>query len=197
MTAVIRKPDTQQKLEILSADAQYDLACACGTREDEHRKRGAQGKWIYPVTLPNGGRSVLFKTLISNVCTNDCKYCPLRADQDVRRCTLGEEETVNTFLDYFNRRRGFRSVSHFRRPRHAGRDDGTAEPHRPDPSLQARIQGLHSPQGHPGRKRRRDRGGGFAVDCRVAQYRDAGSEAPGQAFQPKTILSRTSSSLSS
>jgi predicted DNA-binding helix-hairpin-helix protein len=103
MTAVISAPDTRQKLEILSEDAQYDLACACGTNDDEHRRRGAQGKWIYPVTLPNGGTSVLFKTLISNVCSNDCKYCPLRANQDVRRCTLNEEETVNTFLDYYKR----------------------------------------------------------------------------------------------
>lgn len=107
MISVKSAPDTQQKLEILSAAAQYDLACACGTREDEHRKRGTQEKWIYPVTLPSGGSSVLFKTLISNVCSNDCKYCPLRADQDVRRCTLSEEETVNTFLDYFNRREVF------------------------------------------------------------------------------------------
>ncbi len=103
MTGLFTKPDTQRKLEILSADAQYDLACACGTGEDDRRKRGTQDKWIYPVTLPGGGTSVLFKTLVSNVCTNDCKYCPLRADQDVRRCTLSEEETVNAFLDYFNR----------------------------------------------------------------------------------------------
>ncbi len=107
MTAIISRPDTQQKLEILSTDAQYDLACACGTTDDGHRRRSASGKWIYPVTLPNGGTSVLFKTLISNVCSNDCKYCPLRNDQDVRRCTLSEEETVNTFLDYFNRREVF------------------------------------------------------------------------------------------
>jgi len=103
MTAVISVPDTQQKLEILSADAQYDLACACGSSDDERRRRGTQGNWIYPVTLPNGGTSVLFKTLVSNVCSNDCKYCPLRANQDVRRCTLNEEETVNTFLDYHKR----------------------------------------------------------------------------------------------
>ncbi len=64
---------------------------------------GPKGNWIYPVTLPNGGTSVLFKTLVSNVCSNDCKYCPLRANQDVRRCTLNEEETVNTFLDYHKR----------------------------------------------------------------------------------------------
>jgi len=103
MTAVISVPDTRQKLEILSADAQYDLACACGCKNDERRRRGPQGKWIYPVTLPNGGTSVLFKTLVSNVCSNDCKYCPLRANQDLRRCTLNEEETVNAFLDYYKR----------------------------------------------------------------------------------------------
>ncbi len=108
MTAVITKPDTQQKLRILSTDAQYDLACACGTsRPEEHRSRSADGRWIYPVSLPNGGSSVLFKTLLSNVCSNDCKYCPLRADQDVRRCTLSAEETVRVFLEYFNRRTVF------------------------------------------------------------------------------------------
>ena len=103
MTAIISAPDTRQKLEILSEDAQYDLACACGCKNDEHRRRGPQGRWIYPVTLPNGGTSVLFKTLVSNVCSNDCKYCPLRANQDLRRCTLNEEETVNAFLDYYKR----------------------------------------------------------------------------------------------
>jgi len=107
MTAFISKPDTQRKLEILSTDSQYDLACACGTNPDDRRKRGHQDRWIYPVTLPNGGTSVLFKTLISNVCSNDCLYCPLRADQDVRRCTLSEEETVHTFLDYYSRRAVF------------------------------------------------------------------------------------------
>ncbi|HSW38166.1 MAG TPA: radical SAM protein [Acidobacteriota bacterium] len=107
MTALMSKPDTQQKLEILSADAQYDLACACGAKTDGHRTRGPEEKWIYPVTLPNGGTSVLFKTLISNACSNDCKYCPLRSGQDVRRCTLTEMETVNTFLDYYSRRKVF------------------------------------------------------------------------------------------
>lgn len=107
MLGVICKPDTQTKLQILSADAQYDLACACGTDADEHRQRGGDGKWIYPVTLPNGGRSTLFKTLISNVCTNDCKYCPLREQQDIRRCTLGAEEAARVFLDYYNRKKVF------------------------------------------------------------------------------------------
>jgi predicted DNA-binding helix-hairpin-helix protein len=107
MVGIISRPGTQEKLEILSADAQYDLACACSTTKDEHRRRTSDGKWIYPVTLPNGGRSVLFKTLTSNVCTNDCKYCPLREQMDVRRISLAPEETTKVFLDYFNQRKVF------------------------------------------------------------------------------------------
>ena len=106
MIGVVSRPDTHQKLEILSADAQYDLACACSCN-NEGRRRGGDGKWIYPVTLPNGGKSVLFKTLLSNVCTNDCKYCPLRQQMDVRRCSLSPEETARVFLDYYNRREVF------------------------------------------------------------------------------------------
>jgi len=107
MVGVVSRPDTNRKLEILSEDAKYDLACACGTDQDEGRRRGGDGRWIYPVTLANGGRSVLFKTLISNVCANDCKYCPLRQEQDIRRCTLNPEETARVFLDYYGQRKVF------------------------------------------------------------------------------------------
>ncbi len=107
MVGVIYRPNTNEKLEILSTDAQYDLACACGCDKDEHRKRSGDGKWIYPVTLPSGGKSILFKTLMSNVCTNDCKYCPLREQNDIRRCSLKPQETAEVFMDYYNRRKVF------------------------------------------------------------------------------------------
>jgi predicted DNA-binding helix-hairpin-helix protein len=107
MVGILSSPDTQEKLEILSADSQYDLACACSTSRDEHRRRSGDGKWVYPVTLPNGGKSILFKTLLSNACTNDCKYCPLREQMDIRRCSLKPEETAKVFLDYYNQRRVF------------------------------------------------------------------------------------------
>ena len=56
MTAVITRPNTEEKLDILSRDAQYDLACACSRKDPaEHRHRDSDGKWIYPITLPNGG----------------------------------------------------------------------------------------------------------------------------------------------
>jgi predicted DNA-binding helix-hairpin-helix protein len=107
MVGIVGKPGTREKLEILSADAQYDLACACGSSKEESRRRNGEGKWIYPITLPNGGKSVLFKTLISNVCTNDCKYCPLRERERIQRCSLGAEETAKVFLDYYKKREVF------------------------------------------------------------------------------------------
>lgn len=101
--AWIQKPlDTTDKLTILSQDSQYDLACACSVTDADHRHRSKDDKWVYPVALPNRqGKTFLFKTLLSNVCSNDCKYCPLRAARDPRRCTLEPEELVNIFLEYY------------------------------------------------------------------------------------------------
>ncbi len=104
MPFVQHRPDTLEKLSILSQDSQYDLACSCGTKQSPGRVRSDDNRWIYPVTLPAGGKTFLFKTLLSNACINDCKYCPLRAAEDSRRCSLSVEETVRAFLEY--RRRG-------------------------------------------------------------------------------------------
>jgi len=104
MATIIKPLTTQDKLSILSQDSQYDLACACGTTDADRRRRSDEGKWLYPVTLPNGGTSVLLKTLVSNVCVNDCGYCPLRAGKDVKRCVMEPEEVASVFLNYYRRR---------------------------------------------------------------------------------------------
>jgi predicted DNA-binding helix-hairpin-helix protein len=99
--------ETIEKLKVLSEDSRYNLACACGTAKDDHRKRGSDGRWLYPVALPQGGYSVLLKTLLSNACSNDCKYCPLRSETNVRRCTLGPEEVAATFMEYLRKKKVF------------------------------------------------------------------------------------------
>jgi hypothetical protein len=53
--------DTTEKLKILSQDSRYDLACACATRDDEHRRRSRDDKWIYPVVLPAAARPICSK----------------------------------------------------------------------------------------------------------------------------------------
>ncbi len=101
MALIQKSLDTQNKLSILSQDSQYDLACACGATAEDRRHRSQDDTWIYPVALPNRKtKTFLFKTLISNVCVNDCKYCPIRVNQDPRRCTLEPEELVKTFFEY-------------------------------------------------------------------------------------------------
>lgn len=42
--------DTIEKLKILSNDSQYDLACACGSSKDDHRRRGGEGR-CFPLKI--------------------------------------------------------------------------------------------------------------------------------------------------
>ncbi len=106
MISVIKKPDIEERLSILAQDSQYDLACACSSKDpSEHRRRSKDDRWIYPVILPGNRRMFLLRTLLSNVCSNDCKYCPLRSGQDVERCGLSPEEVARVFFGYYSRRR--------------------------------------------------------------------------------------------
>lgn len=106
MASIHKSLSTTEKLTILSQDSQYDLACACSASDADRRHRSKNDTWIYPVALPNrSSPTFLFKTLLSNVCVNDCQYCPLRTNQDPRRCTLNPEELVQTFLEYYRARK--------------------------------------------------------------------------------------------
>ncbi len=55
MVGIVTKPSTIEKLNILSADAKYDLACACSADKDEHRQRGGDSRWLYPVNPQDSG----------------------------------------------------------------------------------------------------------------------------------------------
>jgi predicted DNA-binding helix-hairpin-helix protein len=92
--------DALAKLRLLSDASKYDLSCACGTADHDHRKRGNDGAWLYPVSLPSGGQSIMLKSLISNVCVNDCKYCPCRSGLDIPRCSLTPDQMASLFMWY-------------------------------------------------------------------------------------------------
>jgi predicted DNA-binding helix-hairpin-helix protein len=99
--------DTRETLKILSDDAQYDLACACGSQDDDRRKRSRDGLWIYPASTARGGRTSIMKLLLSNACSNDCKYCPLRQGRDFRRCTAEPADVADLFVSYRRQRQVF------------------------------------------------------------------------------------------
>ncbi|MEA3366690.1 MAG: radical SAM protein [Planctomycetota bacterium] len=98
--------NAREKLRLLADEARYDISCACGSKEnlDDHRRRGPDGLWLYPTSVPRGGTSVFLKTLLSSVCANDCRYCPLRAGRDTRRTTLDPSEIARLFMDYVRQR---------------------------------------------------------------------------------------------
>ncbi|MCD6415553.1 MAG: helix-hairpin-helix domain-containing protein [Planctomycetes bacterium] len=100
--------DTREKLAVLADDSRYDLSCACGTKKGvDRRQRGEDGMWLYPVSLPRGGTSVLLKTLLSNACDNDCRYCPLRSAGDFRRCAIAPEDLARAFMGYLRQKKVF------------------------------------------------------------------------------------------
>jgi len=98
---VAHSMDAGERLAVLADASRYDLSCACGTTGGaDHRTRGPGGTWLYPTSLPRGGASVMLKVLLSNACTNDCRYCPFRADAGGRRCTLTPEEVADATMHY-------------------------------------------------------------------------------------------------
>ncbi len=97
--------DIRDALGILARDAQYDLSCACGTKDPaEHRKRKDTESWVYPVTVAEGGSGIMLKTLMSNSCTGDCLYCPLRESQDTRRTSVSPDDLARFFIDMLRTR---------------------------------------------------------------------------------------------
>ncbi|MBN1764229.1 MAG: radical SAM protein [Sedimentisphaerales bacterium] len=98
MGDIIQGMDTEQKLNILAESSKYDLACACKFRDEPGRVRGSQGHWIYPAVLPSGRKVFLLKTLQSNVCINDCSYCPFNSRRDIPRCSLSPDLLARTFI---------------------------------------------------------------------------------------------------
>jgi len=71
------------KLQMLFDASQYDLSCVCGICNSDRRYRGSDRAWLYPVSPPRGGFLVMLKTLMSNVCVIDCKYCLYRSTVDL------------------------------------------------------------------------------------------------------------------
>ena len=47
---------------------------------------------------PNGRKTTLLRILMTNACSFNCRYCPMRRDREMRRTLLKPEELVRIFL---------------------------------------------------------------------------------------------------
>ena len=90
---------TLEKMKVLTDSAQYDLS----DYVNHNKSSQVNLPGIYHTTGQNGCQIPLFKTLISNKCKNDCKYCINQSKRNFQRLELAPEELAKAFLSYYNR----------------------------------------------------------------------------------------------
>lgn len=95
--------NTISKLKILSESAEYDL-CNYSTAHTlkKYEERALPG--VYYSATPNGRCVPLFKVLMSNKCSNDCRYCVNHGRRRFKRTEFAPRELSTLFLDYYNKK---------------------------------------------------------------------------------------------
>lgn len=88
-----------KKTQILSDSAQFDL---CDSK-NKSKISNTNLPGIYPANGANGCIIPLFKTLLTNKCKNDCKYCINCSKRNFTRLELSPEELSKIFLNYYTK----------------------------------------------------------------------------------------------
>jgi putative DNA modification/repair radical SAM protein len=91
-----------KKMDILGDSARYDLCNYGNYNPDNFLSRKLPG--IYNATTTNGECVPLFKVLMTNKCSNDCRYCVNHSENQFNRVEFSPEELTSIFLDYYNNR---------------------------------------------------------------------------------------------
>jgi predicted DNA-binding helix-hairpin-helix protein len=95
---MLRVPDLEQKLDTLMSLAQDDRD-GPPPRLRHARDSGSLGPLNIRRLRSSGGReSRLLRILMTNACSYNCHYCPMRRDRDMPRTLLKPEELVRIFL---------------------------------------------------------------------------------------------------
>jgi len=82
-----------EKLSILGTSAEYDVCSAwCGNSKGRPAIPG-----VYHSKLPNGKSISILKTLMTNECSNDCRYCMNRAGRKCGKATFTPREVTDIF----------------------------------------------------------------------------------------------------
>ncbi|MEY8351864.1 putative DNA modification/repair radical SAM protein [Lachnospiraceae bacterium 54-53] len=96
----------QEKLEILSDAAKYDVACT-SSGVDRKGKAGTMGNTAAAGichSFSADGRCIsLLKILFTNQCIHDCKYCINRRSNDVVRTAFTPEEVCQLTIQFYRR----------------------------------------------------------------------------------------------
>lgn len=91
--------NTLKKMQLLSDSAQFDLC----DYNYQNMKSSENLPGIYQSTGHGGCKYPIFKTLMTNKCSNDCKYCINQSKRDFTRASLEPEDVTKVFLDYYEK----------------------------------------------------------------------------------------------
>ncbi|MDE5943864.1 MAG: putative DNA modification/repair radical SAM protein [Clostridia bacterium] len=96
----------QQRLEILTESAKYDVSCSSSGSKRANRAGGignGAASGICHSFTPDGRCISLLKILMSNECIYDCEYCPNRRSADVRRARITPDEICELVVNFYKR----------------------------------------------------------------------------------------------
>jgi putative DNA modification/repair radical SAM protein len=103
---IVKKGDLFSRLSILSMSARYDNSCSSSGGRREIHPYGIGNNHLSGIchTWSSDGRCVsLLKILMTNICSNDCKYCVNRVKNDVPRAVLTPEEIAYLTVEFYRR----------------------------------------------------------------------------------------------
>jgi len=101
----MRPPDLEQKLAILMSLAADDRD---GRPPPPRLRHASKSGALGPLNIRNlrtgpGARTKLLRVLMTNACSFNCHYCPMRRDRELPRTLLKPEELVRIFLGALRR----------------------------------------------------------------------------------------------
>ena len=106
MEITVNSLSLNEKLQILSDAAKYDVACT-SSGVDRRGKKGSLGNSCAAGichSFAGDGRCIsLLKILQSNDCIYNCKYCLNRAENDCVRATFTPEEICTLVIEFYKR----------------------------------------------------------------------------------------------
>ncbi len=94
----------KEKLKILANSAKYDASCSSsGSKRDRGGVGNTNISGICHSFASDGRCISLLKILLTNACIFDCKYCPNRKSNNIKRAIFTKEEICELTMNFYKR----------------------------------------------------------------------------------------------
>lgn len=96
--------DIKEKLKILADSAKYDASCSSSGSSRDDGGVGSRNASGICHSFASDGRCIsLLKILMTNACIFDCKYCPNRKSNNVKRAIFTPTEICDITMNFYKR----------------------------------------------------------------------------------------------